>query len=150
MSDRLSDALQQALESVARGSTVDQALAPYPDLTSELRPLLEAALAATGLAPREVPLAALARSRRRALARAAGLKAAAPRPARLSLLPRFALAVAALVIILGLGLDGISTAAAIAPGRRPLSVKIVSEELQLRSNHPDDRRTLSSVFPTPG
>ena len=148
MSDERSAALQRALESLAQGMTLEQALAPYPDLAPELRPLLETALAAVELRPREVPAGALTRSRNRALARAAGLKTAAPRPSRLALLPRFAVAVAALVVVLGLGLDGISTAAAESlPGDVLYPVKIVSEKLQLRlASRPGNRLNLEAAY----
>ena len=148
MTDPLSDPLQRALESLAQGRTVEQVLAAHPDLASGLRPLLEAALAAAQLGPREVPAGAMARSRRRALARAVGLKAASPRPAPFGLWPRWALAAAALVVVLGLGLDGISTAAAQSlPGDILYPVKIVSEELQLRlAAQPDDRLNLEALY----
>ncbi len=148
MTERLSAALQAALESLARGMTVEQALAPYPDLAPELRPLLEAALAATELGAVQVTGAALARSRSRSLARAAGLRAVSPAPARLGLIPRFAIAGAALLVVLGLGLDGISGAAAQAlPGDILYPVKIVSEELQLRlASRQDERLNLEALY----
>jgi len=148
MSDRLSGTLHQALESLAQGKSIEQALAPHGELASELRPLLEAATAAAALSQRDVPQDALLRSRRRALARAAGLMETAPRSPLLRLVPRAALLATALVVALAAGLDGISTAAAQSiPGDVLYPVKIVSEDLRLRlAAQPSERLSLEALY----
>lgn len=148
MSDRLSGALQEALESLAQGKSIERALAPHGELASDLRPLLEAATAAAALGHREVPEAALLRSRRRTLARAAGLMETAPRRPLLRLVPRLALLATALVVALAAGVDGISTAAAQSiPGDILYPVKIVSEDLRLRlAAQPSERQSLEALY----
>ena len=148
MSDRLSGALHGALESLAQGKSIEQALAPHGELASDLRPLLEAATTAAALGQHEVPEAALLRSRKRTLARAAGLMETAPRPPLLRLVPRLALLATALVVALAAGVDGISTAAAQSiPGDILYPVKIVSEDLRLRlAAQPSERMSLEALY----
>lgn len=74
MSDLLYGALEECLQAMDNGSSIQQCLAMYPELEHELRPALEAALAARSLAEVNVPVEAMNRSRTRLLGKAAMMR----------------------------------------------------------------------------
>src|SRR5512142_2154090 len=91
----LYDALDNCLQALARGATMENALRRYPELADELRPLLEAALVARGSGRIHVPLDVRRRGRDRLLKRSAALAEQRPGTRRrvIPLFPRMALTI---------------------------------------------------------
>ncbi len=104
MSDRLQTALEDCLQRVRRGSSVEQCLSAYPRLQRDLRPRLEAG--ATLLRQPKRTLSFSRKSHLRSRLMASMAQASRPRPrffrwTRLALVPVAATAIAA-VLVLGL------------------------------------------------
>ena len=76
MSDILYEALESCLDALDKGSSLESCLEQYPAMTDELRPVLEAAIAAKSLSVEDVPVSAMQRSRTRLLARSVQLGSA--------------------------------------------------------------------------
>ena len=76
MSESLFEALEQCLTALEQNQDLATCLARYPALADELRPLLEAAIAAQGLAIPVAPGEAMRRGRSRLLNQAAELREA--------------------------------------------------------------------------
>ena len=68
------DALESCLQLMEKGEQLDSALARYPGLQAQLRPLLEAAVCARSARVESLPTTTLARQRARGLALAADLR----------------------------------------------------------------------------
>ena len=130
MTIRLEDALEACLQSLSRGASVESAVAAFPDLANELRPLLQAAQAASSLASSGVSRHALVRSRTRLLQRAAAIQPVRRR----SLWPSLARpALAGLVGAVALFLGGAGLAAAQSlPGDSLYPAKLVAQDVMLR------------------
>lgn len=145
MSRRHDDALQTALESLARGQDPEAALADLsPAEAAEVRALLATA---SLLRREEIPAGAPERSRSRFLRHAAGLRAAASAPAR-RLVPRFAFATLAALLALALGLGGLTEATARSlPGDPLYRVRQAAEGLRLRlAASPADLIRLEAIY----
>ena len=69
MNKKLVLALQDCLQSLQKGASLEAALARYPDIRSELLPLLQAAQAARNVDPDPVPQKAFMAGRSQLLAR---------------------------------------------------------------------------------
>lgn len=130
MTIKLEDALEACLQSLGRGDSVDGAVAAFPELADELRPLLQAAQAATSLASSGVSRHALVRSRTRLLQRAAAIEPVRRR----SLWPALARpALASLVAASALFFGGAGLAAAQSlPGDSLYPAKLVAQDVMLR------------------
>src|SRR5512137_1781483 len=74
MNKRLTDALENCLQRMDRGELLDSVLALYPDLSAQLRPLLETAARARSASWESLTQAVLVRQRSRGLALAAELR----------------------------------------------------------------------------
>ncbi len=74
MNDRLQDALENCLTRMDKGETLESVLLRYPNLKSQLSPLLKTALRARSGSRESLPQSVLARQRGRGLAMAAGLR----------------------------------------------------------------------------
>jgi hypothetical protein len=74
MNEKMFDALEVCLNELESGGTIDSALRRYPAFASELRPMLEAALHARGMAGEAVPDAVRRRGRARLLQHAAEMR----------------------------------------------------------------------------
>jgi hypothetical protein len=136
--------LQKCLEHIARGESLDEALAAYPAQAAELRPLLEAALQARALrAEIAVPRDAELRSR-------AQFIAAASRPRRASFrgLFRTGWSAATLLTALALLLGGTGFASAQSlPGDQLYPVKIAAEQARLGLvSDPGQRMQIKAVY----
>jgi len=145
MSRRRDDALQAALELLARGQDPEAALTDLPPgEAAEVRALLATA---SLLRREEIPAGAPERSRSRFLRHASGLRAAASAPAR-RLVPRFAFATLAALLALALGLGGLTEATARSlPGDPLYRVRQAAEGLRLRlAANPEDRIRLEAVY----
>lgn len=129
----LEPALEECLEQLRKGASLEQVLAAYPTQAAELRPLLEAALWAQSLsAGIQVPPAAQSRSRARFLAaadRARSTSSVSP-----SGLLRFRLAAVVVVLVLLVSASLLGTelvSAQSLPGEPLYPVKIAIEQARL-------------------
>lgn len=151
MSDVLFEALDDCLRAVEAGASPEAALARYPDLADELRPLLTAAAAARPVEPLRVPRQSEAASRARFLARARVLagerRQAAGLFGSLSLTLRMGLAVLAVALVSGLGAAGLVSASAQSlPGDTLYGVKRAAEQAQLAFTAGPARAALEDAF----
>lgn len=131
MSDRLYDAFEVCVAALQTGVDLEACLELYPGLASDLRPALEAAIAARSMAPGDSPAAAQQRSRARVL----GMASAMRRRRRLLPLhgfPRLAFAGLAAVLAAFLGMGGLVAASAQSlPGDALYPIKRASESVSL-------------------
>lgn len=141
MSIRLSDALEVCLQALEQGATLDDCLARYPALATELRPLLQSAQAARTLGLSTVPPNAVTRGRARVLAQAARLRSSGRtrlRPASTWRLVALPLAVLVFLILTGNTLIAVSADS--LPGDTLYSVKRTVEGIRLQwTNDPLQR-----------
>jgi len=136
MNDELLNALDDCLSAIIAGESVDASLARYPALAADLRPLLEAALAAQQLSAEvTVPRLTQNASRAQFLARAAELRSPAPRRsflAALNLNPRLLVNALGLRVVFALGAYSVAAVAAQSlPGEALYSLKRSVEQTQL-------------------
>lgn len=125
-------AFDSALRALESGHSIEEAVADYPDLEADLRPMLEAAQAAIIAADRTVPMEAMARSRTRVLRRAQILRdAPRPRSRFHRWLPRLGGALAALLVILVSGSGLLLASAQALPGDSLYGVKRAAEDFRL-------------------
>lgn len=133
MSNNIQDALQECLELMASGNTVEECVAQYPELVDELRPLLMAVFSAHQGLAMDVSMAAQSRIRSRVMSKwDYQHRPKRNRWAFLSLAPRWAAVAASLMFVFSLG--GIGTVAASStavPGDALYVVKEISEDARL-------------------
>ncbi len=132
--NNLYEALENSLQALERGESLDAVLARYPDHAGELRPLLETARRAHSLAGLfSVPGDARRRGRARVLQRAAELRASRIplRRRMIPTLPRLAIALglSGALVLTSTGLVSASSGA--LPGDQLYSVKRTWENLRL-------------------
>lgn len=130
----LEPVLEECLEQLRKGASLEQVLAAFPAQAAELRPLLEVALWAQSLSAgiQVVPSAAQARSRARFLA-AAGQAQSTPRASPSGLL-RFRLAAVVLLLVMLVSASLLGTGLVSAqslPGEPLYPVKIAIEQARL-------------------
>ncbi len=128
----LHDALENCLQAIERGATVEAALRRYPKLARELRPLLLAAVSARDAARLHVPLDVRRRGRSMLQQRAAELEESRVSPRRIiPFFPRLAITgiVAAALVLTSTGL--VSASSASIPGDQLYPVKRTWESVQL-------------------
>ncbi len=133
MNAKLSNILQDCLQAMEGGMSLDECLTRYPSLASDLRPLLESAQAArtAGLLP--VPGNAVTRGKARVLVHAARLRQDKRRP-RPHLTGAWRMAVASLAVLAFLVLTGnglIAASANALPGDPLYAVKRTVEDARL-------------------
>jgi hypothetical protein len=133
MSEHLHDAFEVCLSALTTGAKLDACLALYPDLSEELRPLLVTAQRARQAGIREVPIAAVNRSRAKLIARAGELRGS-PKPLfNLFSFPRLALATLAVVLVFFLSINGLVVVSAKSlPGDALYPVKLAAENVSLK------------------
>ncbi len=145
----LHDALENCLQAMERGATIEAALKRYPDLATELRPLLMAASMARHSARVHVPLDVRRRGRSKLQQKAAELAPSRPSPRRrmIPALPRLALTgiLAAALVLTSTGL--VSASSASIPGDQLYPVKRTWESVQLMFVfNPQQRDLMQSIF----
>lgn len=145
----LYDALDNCLEALERGASLERALKRYPNLASELRPLLQAAVLARSSARVHVPLDVRRRGRSRILQHSAVLaeKRGVARRRVIPLFPRMAVTIllAAVLVLTSTGLVSASSGA--LPGQQLYPVKRTWETVRLwLAVSPADRELLESGF----
>lgn len=133
MADRIQQVLQDCIELLRQGVSLEECLARYPEYAQELEPLLRTALNAQGELTPGMPPAARTRIRARVLAE--WDRRHLPRERRWGIpffLPRWAAVTASVVLAIVLG--GVGTVAAsggAVPGDPLYPVKEIREEAQL-------------------
>lgn len=133
--NKIYDALEYCLQAIEDGADMNSVLARFPDLADELRPILEASLAARDVNIPAPSVDAVRRGRAKLLQRAAELRerdAKAPsRPRVIPVFQRLAIAftLAAIFLASGTGLVRASTSA--LPGENLYPVKRTWEGLRL-------------------
>jgi hypothetical protein len=147
--NRPEDALETAVQALAKGQSIDTALADFPHLRAELLPLLRAAAAAQQEGGAEIPVDVSRRLRMAFLDRAAELRSAGVAKPRWGMhpFPRLAMTLG-LVLALALTSTGLVRASsATVPGDQLYRVKRSWEGLRLLlSVQPQIRYMLASEF----
>ncbi len=132
MNNKLYDALETCLQEIEKGAALESVIARYPDLASELRPILKASIQARRLSA-DPSADAMRRGRAKLLQRASEMREAkiAPRKRVIPIFQRLALSLgmAATFLVSGTGLVGASATA--LPGENLYPVKRTWEDLQL-------------------
>jgi hypothetical protein len=132
MSERLYHALDACLRALEEGETVDAALARFPDLQADLRPLLDASLHARTLGGAPVPSNIQRLGRARLLQRAAEMRETKRAPRRTWLYNFRPLAVALTLLIIFFTSTGLVRASSGAlPGDGLYPVKRTWESMQI-------------------
>jgi uncharacterized protein DUF5666/uncharacterized protein DUF5667 len=144
----LYDALENCLEALERGASLDQALTRYPALADQLRPLLAVSLMARSASRLHVPADIRRRGRVRLLQKSDDLSQSRRGRSRIiSFFPRMALT-GMLVGVLALTSTGLVSASSSAlPGQQLYPVKRTWESLRLwLVFNPEQRDVLESTF----
>jgi len=133
MADRLEQALEECLELLRQGLTLEECLAKYPEDAGELEPLLRTAQVARSRLSFGIPTTARARVRARVMAEWDQAHAPQEQRWRLPILvPRWAVVTACVVLVLLLGGGGTAMAAGgTVPGDLLYPVKMVTEKTRL-------------------
>jgi hypothetical protein len=148
MNKNLLDALENCLQRLQQGESLETVLMPYPRLAEQLRPLLETASLARTAGQESLPLTALARQRARGLALAADLRRNGNRRPFFHTVWRPALTVLVVIAILAMSSNGLLTASAHSlPGDTlyPLKRSVETTQLNLASD-PAKRQVLEREF----
>jgi hypothetical protein len=148
MNNRLQDALENCLTRMEKGETLESVLLRYPNLTSQLSPLLNTALRARSGSREGLPQSVLARQRGRGLDLAAGLRAKKSRPWMLRGAWRISMTVLSVIAILGLSSNGLLSASAHSiPGDTlyPLKLSVETTQLHLTLD-PAEKQVLERAF----
>jgi len=142
MSDKLFNALETCLQTIEQGETLDAALARFPALAAELRPILETSLHARTAGGFSIPSDAQRRGRAKVLQHAAELREAKRAPRRTWLYTLRPLAVTLTVLLLFLfSSTGLVRASSTSlPGDGLYPVKRTWEDVRLVFVHSDAQR----------
>jgi len=142
MTDELTEAFDDCLNALAAGASLDDCLAHYPALRDELRSLIKVAGTAQAMgASATVPQPAEMSSRAKFLAGGAQLRPASPpRRARWRPVPRAAVALAVLALVVAGTGGGVAASAQSLPGDALYSVKRTVEQTQLLFTLDEDSR----------
>ena len=132
MSERLFDALETCLQALEQGETIDAALARFPALAADLRPILETSLHARTLGGLPLPEGIQHRGRARLLQRAAEMREAKHAPRRSWLVQFRPLAVALMLVVFFLSGTGLVRASSVTlPGDSLYPIKRTWEDVRL-------------------
>lgn len=148
MNEKLYEALEICLNDLEAGADLGSVLMRYPEMADELRPLLEASIAARSLGSYQVPVPAMRRGRARVLQHAAEMREAGQKPRWFGIAFRrlaTALALASVFFLSGTGLVRASNGA--LPGDNLYPVKRTWEGVQLVFVvNPESREELENEF----
>ena len=132
MNEKLFDALETCLQALENGETLDAALARFPALAADLRPMLEASLHAQTLGGSPPSDAIQRRGRARLLQRAAEMRESKRSPRRTWLFNFRPLAVALMLVVFFLSGTGLVNASTTSlPGDNLYPVKRTWEDMRL-------------------
>ena len=144
MNDVPETVLQETLDLLEQGNSIEQILALHPDYAASLRPFLQTAAQLATLAP-QPSLAAKQASQKAFLAHAANLKATPVRPSSWYRLRQILLPVVSLAVMLILfGVTAVSVSGAALPGDALYRVKRTVETVRL--NQADDPETAVALM----
>ena len=148
MNEKMYETIEVCLQAVETGADIESVLKRYPQMTEELRPILEASIQAGSLAATSVPEDAMRRGRARVLQHAAEMResAVAPKKSRF-VFGRLAtsLALALIFILSGTGLVRASNGA--LPGDNLYPIKRTWEDMRLLLVFsPEGREELEDEF----
>src|SRR5262245_37879207 len=132
-SDNLNDILERCIQAIESGqASVEECVARFPDYP-ELGSLLQVVVAFRDMPRPEMPAAFTVKTQQRLQAQLRQrVRAARPARARLSWLPRFAIALLVIVLVVGAGGAAVVRAAAdTVPGDTLYGAKLFGEEVQL-------------------
>lgn len=131
--NKMYDALEYCLQALENGADLDAALAHYPDLADELRPMLEAAIAAQDMTATQPSTDAMGRGRAKLMQHAAQMrKAKAPAPHRvIPALQRLSLALMIAAVLLSSGTGLVRASSTSLPGESLYPVKRTWEGMRL-------------------
>jgi hypothetical protein len=152
MNDKLYDALEICLQEIENGVALENALARFPDLAHELRPILKASLKARNMAVATPSPEVIRRGRAKLLQRASQMREAKLAPRGKRVIPVFqrlalSLGLTATFLLSGTGLVGASATA--LPGENLYPVKRTWEDVQLFFIfNKDTRDAVKSQFET--
>jgi hypothetical protein len=148
MNDRLHDTLENCLARMEKGETLESVLLRYPNLASQLTPLLKTALRARSNHREGLPTSMLARQRARGLALAAELRGKKSRPWMLRGAWRFSMTLLSVIAIIGLSSNGLLSASAHSiPGDTLYPLKLTVESTQLHlALDPGEKKVLEQAF----
>lgn len=138
MNDVPEGVLQECLDLMERGESIEQIIARYPEMAAGLRPFLETAVQLAGLAP-QPSLAAKQKSQKAFLTHAQSLKVTPVQPSRWYRLRQVLLPLASLALVLILfTITAVSVSASAIPGDALYSVKRLVETVRLnQANDPE-------------
>ena len=138
--------LQESLDFLERGESIEQIIARYPEAEAALRPFLQTAVTLSTLAP-QPSLAARQNSQQAFLAHAQSLKTAPIRPSTWYHLRQILLPLASLAMVLVLFASmAVSVSAAAIPGDALYGVKRIVENVRL--NQTRDPETAVALLET--
>ncbi|MGE5073034.1 MAG: DUF5666 domain-containing protein, partial [Anaerolineae bacterium] len=129
----LHDALDNCLQAMAHGATIDVALKRYPKLARDLRPLLEASILAREASRVHVPLDVRRRGRSRLLGQVEEYRGARARSRgrAISFFPRLAITAGMLGVLVLTSTGLVSAASTSLPGQQLYPVKRTWESVRL-------------------
>jgi hypothetical protein len=148
MNQKMLDAFENSLQRMDQGETLDSALAHYPDLAGQLRPLLVTARRASSLRNQRLPVAALSRGRARGLSLAVDLRQKKGSRLARSHFLRLALTAISVIAILVMSGNGLLIASAKSlPGDTlyPLKRTVETTQLSLVTD-PAEKQALQLTF----
>lgn len=142
------DVLEECLQALENGQTVDAILARYPDKVRELRPLLNTAIQAKVLSEVPVPDHFQKRDRNRLIRRAAEMRETRRAPRRMiPLFPRLAITLGVVVALVLSSSGLVSASASSIPGDQLYPVKRTWEGVRLLFVFtPQGREILASQY----
>ena len=148
MTEKLYEALEVCIRALETGADIESVLKLYPQMETELRPILETMQRAQSLSAPSIPDAVMRRGRARVLQHAAAMRESARKPRRVRFMfTRFATSLAlALVFLLG-GTRIVSASSGALPGDNLYPVKRSWEEIRLWFVFsPEGREELESEY----
>jgi uncharacterized membrane protein YgcG len=147
------DVLEICLQKLENGAEVESVLASYPDLASELRPILKASIMARSAAAPEPSPEAVRRGRAKVLQHAAQLRETkakvAPRSSKrmIPIFQRLAISFTLTALFLSSGTGLVSASSSALPGEYLYPVKLTWENVRLFFTFDEEyRETLENTF----
>ena len=133
--NNLYEALEVCLGAIEQGMDIETTLARYPDISDELRPLLQASVSARGIAAPEPSADVIQRNRAKLLQRAAEMRETRLKPSAnrnwFNSLRRVAVALVVLAIVFMSGTGLVRASSTTLPGDNLYPVKRTWEDLNL-------------------
>jgi uncharacterized membrane protein YgcG len=143
------DVLELCLQELKNGADLESVLARYPDLASELRPILKASIMARSVAVPAPSPEAVRRGRAKLLQHAAQMREAkvAPRKRMIPLFQRLAISLTLAALFLSSGTGLVSASSSALPGENLYPVKLTWENIRLFFTLNEEyRETLEHTF----